>query len=189
MKKSIIEILNNYLNIFPEERKRQTILFNFLENHTDNELIDWNNFDGHLVAGGFIYAKKENKFLVLYHKELKMYLYPGGHIDETDKNTLAAAKREIKEETSLTNLNNLKIDNNELIPIDIDTHIIPYNEYRNLPQHYHFDFRYLFIIDQIENVKLDTDESSDYKWINLEELRKDINYGKIVTKLEKLLNK
>ena len=187
MKKSIIEILKNYLNIFPEEIKRQTMLLNFLKNHSDNELIDWNNFDGHLVAGGFIYAKKENKFLVLYHKELKMYLYPGGHIDETDKNTLEAAKREIKEETSLTNLNNLKLTNNELIPIDIDTHIIPYNEYHNLPQHYHFDFRYLFI-DKIENIKLDT-ESSEYKWLDLEELRKDINYGKIVTKLEKLLNK
>ena len=118
-----------------------------------------------------------------------MYLYPGGHIDENDINTLEAAKREIKEETNLENLNELKIFDDDLIPFDIDTHIIPYNENRNLPEHYHFEFRYLFLIDKIKDIKIDLNETSNYKWIDIEELRKDVNYGNIVVKLEKLLNK
>lgn len=80
------------------------------------------------MASGFIYAKEENKFLVLYHKDLKMYLYPGGHINIKDKSILDAAKREVEEETGINNLEEYKICENELIPIDIDTHVIDYNE-------------------------------------------------------------
>ena len=144
MKDILLNVLNNYLLLFPEEQQRQITLINYLDSHEDDELTDWNNFDGHIVAGGFIYAKEENKFLVLYHNDLKMFLYPGGHVDSSDANTLEASKREILEETGLTNLEQLKLTEDALIPIDIDTHKIGYNERLNLPEHYHFDFRYLF---------------------------------------------
>ena len=154
----------------------------------DLEITDWNNFDGHVVASGFIYAKEENKFLVLYHNDLKMFLYPGGHIDSNDTNPLSASKREIFEETGLSNLEQLKISNYELVPIDIDTHKIGYNERLNLPEHYHFDFRYLFMVDRISDIKIDIEELSSYKWISIEELSSDINYGRIATKITKLLD-
>lgn len=187
MKEKIQELLKTYLELFPEEQERQQILLKYLENATDEEITDWNNFNGHLVAGGFIYAKKEKKFLVLYHNDLKMYLYPGGHIDQNDKTPLDAALREIKEETSLENLTQLLLTENPLMPFDIDTHVIPYNEYRNLPKHYHFDIRYLFTTDTIEFVSVDENESSGYKWIDINELEQDPNYGKIVTKIKKLI--
>ena len=38
---------------------------------------------------------------VLYHNDLKMYLYPGGHVDDNDNSILSAAEREVKEETGL----------------------------------------------------------------------------------------
>ena len=79
--------------------------------------------------------------MVLYHKELKRYLSPGGHVDSIDKNILESARREIKEETGLNNFEQLKISSNELIPIDIDTHIINYNDRLKLPKHYHFDLK------------------------------------------------
>jgi hypothetical protein len=86
---------------------------------------------------------------------MKMFLYPGGHIDSNDINILQAAKREIKEETGLENLELLKIVENELVPFDIDTHKIGYNERLNLPEHYHFDFRYLFMIESISDIQAD----------------------------------
>lgn len=158
-----------------------------MESHKDDELIDWNNFDGHIVAGGFIYAKEENKFFVLYHNDLKMFLYPGGHVDNDDVNTLFAAKREISEETGINNLKQLIVSDNELIPIDIDTHIIGYNERLNLPEHYHFDFRYLFVVERIQDIKTDVEEMSGYKWISLDELTNDPNYGRVATKIKKLI--
>ena len=187
MKEDLMNVLNTYLFVFPEEEQRQSILKNYLNNHNDEEIIDWNNFDGHVVAGGFIYAKEEEKFLVLYHNDLKMFLYPGGHVDNSDINTLQAAKREILEETGLSNLEQLKLTEDDLIPIDIDTHKISYNERLNLPEHYHYDFRYLFMTDKISDIKTDVEELSSYKWISVEELSDDPNYGRIANKITKLL--
>ena len=187
MKNVLITIIDNYLKIFPEEKDRQNKLMTFLSENNNEEIIDWNNFNGHIVASGFIYAKQERKFLVLYHNDLKMFLYPGGHINRDDTTPLIAAKREVKEETGVIDLEVLKISNNELIPIDIDTHIINYNDRLKLPEHYHFDFRYLFLIDKISEINLDIDEVSDYKWISIDELIKDFNYGKVATKITRIL--
>lgn len=115
-----------------------------------------------------------------------MFLYPGGHIDNEDNNPLEASKREINEETGLNNIIELAISDNELVPIDIDTHVINYNKRLDLPQHYHFEYRYLYVIDKIENIKVDSNESSEYKWISVEELRQDKNYGRIVDKFDLL---
>lgn len=189
MRDMLLKILNRYLKFFPEEYDRQNKLLNYLNSHSDDELTDWNNFDGHVVAGGFIYSKEDNKFLVLYHRDLKMYLYPGGHVDSNDKNPLEASKREILEETGLSNLEQLIIENDEMLPIDIDTHMIGYNERLNLPEHYHFDFRYLFIIDKIENINFDSDELENYKLVDINDLYNDPNYGSVATKIERLLSR
>ncbi len=188
MKQKIKDIMSEYLEIFPEEIDRQSILLNYLKKYTDSELIDWNNFNGHIVASGFIFAKEQNRFLVLYHKDLKMYLYSGGHIDSNDNNILESAEREVKEETGLKILKLLKITDNKLIPIDIDTHMIDYNQILKLPKHYHFDFRYLFMIENIKDIEIDTQELSDYKWISIEELANDKNFGTIINKINRILN-
>lgn len=188
MKNLIINLLNKYLEIFTNESERQSNLIKYLHCHNSDELVDWNNFDGHIVAGGFIYSKEENKFLVLYHKDLKMYLYPGGHMVNDDINPLLASKREVLEETGLVNIENLKIGEDELVPIDIDTHKISYNERLGLPEHYHFDFRYLFTVDKISDIKIDTEELSNYKWIDLDELSNDTNYGSVASKIKVLID-
>ena len=117
-----------------------------------------------------------------------MYLYPGGHIDSNDNNPLVSSIREIKEETGLYNLKQLKLTEDQLVPIDIDTHMIEYNERLNLPMSYHIDFRYLFTIDKIENINVELEELGDYLWINITELSNDPNYGKITDKIEKIIN-
>ena len=188
MKKILLNIMSKYLETFPEEENRQEKFVEYIKNHKAEEVVDWNNFDGHIVAGGFIFSKENNKFLVLYHKDLKMYLYPGGHTEEKDKNPLEASKREIKEETGLINIEQFILEKEELIPIDIDTHMISYNKRLNLPEHYHFDFRYLFIIDKVENISIDMEELENYRWIDINELYNDPNYGNVATKLEKLLS-
>ncbi len=183
----LLKILDDYLLLYPEERERQSQLMTYLQSSDNTQIVDWNNFNGHIVAGGFIYAKEEHKFLVLFHKDLSIFLYPGGHMDNHDKNPLETAKREIKEETGLVDLKQLKQVENKLVPFDIDTHLIKYNERLNLPEHYHFDFRYLFIVDRIPKIKIEEAEISNYKWIDINELKNDLNYGKIANKILKIL--
>lgn len=187
MRKELLSLIEEYLVLFPAETERQSALIQCLNTHTDKEITDWNNFDGHIVASGFVYAKKEKKFLCLYHKDLKMYLYPGGHIDMEDQNVLESAKREVIEETGITNFQQFILSNNPFLPIDIDTHRIGYNERLHLPSHFHFDFRYLFLIEEIVEIELDSKEHKDYKWVDLEEFKNNQNFGSIVSKLEMFL--
>lgn len=188
MKEIALEILDNYLKIFPEEKERQKQFFEYLNASSDSQITNWNNFDGHMVASGIVYAKKENKFLVLYHKDLQMYLFPGGHSDSTDETPLATSIRETMEETGLSSFTEIPISNdNKLIPIDIDTHIIGYNKNRNLPEHYHFDFRYLYSIEQIVDIKLDEEESRDYRWIDIDEAQSNPRYLTVIEKVKKIL--
>lgn len=189
MRNQVLEILEEYLKIFREETKRQQILLDYLKNHNEKEIIDWNNFDGHLVASAFIYNRKNQKFLVLYHKDMKCFLYPGGHIDPEDKSILESAKREVKEETGLEHFEEIKISKNELVPIDIDTHNIPYNERLKLPSHLHFDFRYLLITNEDIQVQIDDMELSEYRWVSMEELKKNIGNQIVLEKISKIISK
>ena len=55
---NIKELVIKYLSIFPEEEKRQKEILRYLSNKdSETKWNDWNNFEGHFVAGGFIYAK------------------------------------------------------------------------------------------------------------------------------------
>ena len=56
MKELLLNILNEYLKIFPKEIERQQELIKFLNNHKEEQITDWNNFDGHVVAGGFLHG-------------------------------------------------------------------------------------------------------------------------------------
>lgn len=188
MKKTLIKkILDEYLKIFPTEQKRLETLQRYLESNDEKTVCDWNNTNGHLTAGGFLYSIKTKRFLVLWHKDLKMFLYPGGHCDDNQNSPLETAMAEVVEETGIRNFKSLSINNNTEIPIDIDTHLIPYNPRVDMPEHYHFDFRFLFLVEDESTVELDKTELSGYKWIDEKELSEDVHFGNILDKLNKLL--
>lgn len=187
MKKDIIRILDSYLKIFPNEKSRLESFFLFLNNSSDFEITDCNNFIGHIVASVFVYSTVLKKFLVLYHKDLKMYLYPGGYINKTDNSILDAAIREVNEETGLVELKELSFTSNPMVPLDIDVQEIPYNERLNLPKHLHYDFRYLFLIEKISSVSIDESEMGEYTWISLEEMESK-GFGIVMDKIKTILN-
>lgn len=188
MKENINIILREYLNIFPNEEDKLKVFINFVNKTPEEDMIDWNNQFGHITAGAFVYAKKERKFLMLFHNEFKIYLYSGGHAEKGDLTPLMTAKRELLEETGLEPTKLLSITDNPIVPLDIDIHIIPENKKYNMSEHYHFDFRYLFCIDEITNIDLDYSENDNYKWITFDELKNTKTYGSITDKLESLIN-
>ncbi len=185
----ILDLVKEYLKIYPNEQDNLKVLIDYLNTHSIEEATDWNNFEGHIVAGGFIYARNDKKFLMLYHRDLDTYLYPGGHMTIKDINPLEAAIREAKEESGINNFECINICKDKLIPLDIHIHNVPYNTRLDLPEHLHFDFRYLFTIDSIQDVKIDEEELSDYQWFDIDYLRKNTHLGSILDKIEDLLNK
>ncbi len=187
MKKSVVNsIVEKYLQIFPNEKDRLSALEKFLVDTSDSAICDWNNACGHITAGGFVFCQTTKRFLVMWHKDLAMYLYPGGHCEPNDHSPLERAKSEVQEETGLK-VTNLKVFEDELIPLDIDTHTIPFNKRVNMPEHLHFDFRYVFVTLDESGVAIDEEEMANYKWIDEAALSSDPNYGSIINKLKNIL--
>ena len=159
-----------------------------MKNNSSEKITDWNNFEGHIVASAFVMSKSTRTFAVVFHDEFKVYIYPGGHIDNTDSTPLSAAKREVMEETGLKNLETYNVCDDELVPFDIDIHHLSRNEKFNLPPHYHFDFRYFFLVDGEEDLVIDENEASGYKWVSFDELKSNPFYSRCIDKIEKVVN-
>lgn len=189
MKEIVLKIVDKYLEKFPEEKDRQTKLIKYLRKYDNPQIVDYKNCDGHITASGFIYSLEEKKFLMIFHKKAQAYLNPGGHSDLEDANPLITAKREIREETGVSDLKTISIVDEEIVPIDIDTHIIPFDAKKNLPEHYHFDFCYLFVVEKIKDIEIAEEEVQNYKLVDIEELYNNKHYGKIMFKIDKMIGK
>ncbi len=138
-------VLARYLEVFPEEKERLRLLQDFLRDTTDpRQLFHRKNFAGHITASGFVLSPDSKKLALVRHKFLDRYLQPGGHVEETDQTVLAAALREILEETDIQSCRHLPFPSDPDLPIDIDTHEIPANPKKSEPKHMHHDFRFLF---------------------------------------------
>ena len=190
MKNNIEEVLKKYIEIFPKEEEELYELSLLIKSNKDNynNLFNRKNFDGHITASGYIYSKNQKKILLLEHKALKKYLQPGGHVELFDNDIIDAAKREILEETGIKELELINISINTNVPFDINTHIIPKNEKKNEDEHYHHDFRYLFIVDKTEDIEIDLQESNSYKWVDIQEIKNNENFIGVVDKILNLLN-
>ena len=45
-----------------------------MEKYDSSNIVDCNNFEGHITASGFIYSLEEKKFLMIFHKKAQAYL-------------------------------------------------------------------------------------------------------------------
>jgi adenosylhomocysteinase len=185
MPESIRQAVETYLTLFPAETQRQTQLRDFLKNiPTQEALYSRKNFVGHITASGIIISRRSRKVLLIHHKALTIYLQPGGHVDGNGEGPLNAARREIMEETGLTHLTYIPYHANPIVPIDIDTHAIPENTSKQEQQHFHFDFRYLFLYDGADDaVKITREELDAARWVEVSELARMATLSAIVEKL------
>ena len=138
-----------------EIKKRFLEFVNTYPNCFERELLI-----GHVTASAFIFDSTEKKVLLIHHKKLNKWLQPGGHCDG-DSNTLLVAKKEVFEETGL----NIALSNQPIF--DLDIHVIP--ERKGIPEHLHYDVRYLFeasINDEI----VQNHETNDISWIELDKM-------------------
>jgi 8-oxo-dGTP pyrophosphatase MutT (NUDIX family) len=90
---------------------------------------------GHFTASAFVSSADGGSVLLVHHAKLGLWVQPGGHFEPDDADLLSAARREVAEETGLTEL--LLPDGGALL--DVDIHDIP--ALRGEPPHQHLDLR------------------------------------------------
>lgn len=163
-KQDVHNLLQVYLNQFPNEGHQQLLHF-LIKNQ---QLYIRSNFNGHITASAFIADGRAKEILLLKHKLYDRYLQPGAHIEKEDASILQAAVREASEETGISKKELIYIPLNAInIPLDIDSHYIPANKNKNEPQHFHHDFRYLFVYTGNKDITLPLSEAKDAKWVSL----------------------
>lgn len=129
---------------------------------------------GHITASGFVLSPDRSSVLLVWHRKLGSWLQPGGHIEPRDSDVVAAQRREIEEETGLTDLEWLAL-------FDVDIHEFPARGEE--PAHEHFDVRSAFVASTWDAVAGDgVDES---RWFDLSDLpRNDPSITRPAAKLQ-----
>ncbi|MBU4204756.1 NUDIX hydrolase [Patescibacteria group bacterium] len=129
-----------------------------------------NELEKHFTASALIIDN--GKVLLVHHKKLGVWLYPGGHIEknETPEQTVI---REVKEETGL-DVEIMGEKDNSLSDANADVSVL-YNPYVILCElvgnHYHDDIVYLCsIYGNNRKIKLNEGELKDIQFFGIDEL-------------------
>ncbi len=177
----LYKALNEYKPQDEEEKESVKKAIEFL--NTSTNCFSRTNKAGHITGSGLV-IDGEGNVLLDHHKMLDKWFQFGGHSDG-ETNTLNVAKREVIEESGITDLDDLggKI-------FDVDVHLIPESKSKNEPAHWHYDIRFLFITKN-KNFKI-SDESIDLKWFTYEEAKKiagEDSLRRMINKAASLYNK
>jgi 8-oxo-dGTP pyrophosphatase MutT (NUDIX family) len=113
---------------------------------------------GHLTGSAWVRNAAGDRGLFTLHRKLGRWLNPGGHADG-DADLAAVALREATEESGLKSV---RLVSRRLL--DFDRHWIP--ERRDVPGHWHYDFRFLCEADEAEPLAM-TEESTDLAWLGV----------------------
>ncbi len=174
-RKELIGKLNNYKAFNKYEEMMQNRLLRFVKKEADcfnRELLN-----GHVTASCWVMSDTKNEVLLIHHAKLDKWLQPGGHCDGNE-NIYEVAKTELKEETGL-----IPTSQNDAI-FDLDIHTIP--ERNGIPEHEHFDIRFVFIVNRNKEL-IHNHETKGMKWMQLKEVDKYTKEDSVLRMRDKCL--
>jgi 8-oxo-dGTP pyrophosphatase MutT (NUDIX family) len=142
------------------ERRHQLAIVDWLSTPSGANPFDREVFaPGHATGSCFVVGT-DGRAALIFHKNLKLWVQPGGHADpgETDPGLISA--REAEEE--------LGISLGGVVPelFDLDVHRIAARG--ELPAHTHFDFRTLAVIEPTELAP--ATDAAEARWLTRSEI-------------------
>ena len=139
---------------------------------------------GHFTASAFVLSPDRSDLVLIHHKKLGIWVQPGGHVEPSDDDLAASARREVLEEVGLSELEPISSAEGKLL-FDVDIHLIPARKAE--PAHEHFDVRFAFVAKTRELVH--SEEVADLRWVPLnavEQMGTDESVLRAVGKLRAL---
>ena len=188
----IREIAGERLIGFPQQVERTTFdsdqgaerTFDvFVETHPDCFLRSC--VPGHITGAAWIVSADHERCLLTHHKKLGRWLQLGGHADGEPK-VHRVALREAQEESGMWMFEFRKTDE-QILPLDIDVHVIPASG--DDPQHLHYDIRFLLVAAPEQHPR-SSSESHEVRWFSHRELRQvtgEASVLRMARKAEELL--
>lgn len=156
----LLDLLAQHQTEFPEEAAfRQQVEHFLLRN---DEFWQRTTLTGQITGSAWVLSPDSQNVLLIHHKKLDRWLQPGGHVDEQDESIWATARRELVEETGLSDV---VMSSNRLF--DVDVHEIPARGEE--PAHLHYDLRFLFQANS-EALSANFTEVKNIRWVPLLDL-------------------
>jgi 8-oxo-dGTP pyrophosphatase MutT (NUDIX family) len=116
---------------------------------------------GHVTASAFVLDPERSSLLLILHSKFQRWLQPGGHVEFEDRDVTDTVRREVLEETGVSELTLLGDG-----LIDLDVHTIPARGEQLT--HEHFDVRFLFVAR--ERAFEAGSDANAARWVPLTEL-------------------
>jgi 8-oxo-dGTP pyrophosphatase MutT (NUDIX family) len=165
----LLDMLRRYSTRYPDEAAVIAQVRQLIENAAD--CFERTCRPGHVTGSAWILTQDHTRCLLLHHRKLDCWLQPGGHADGQAE-IEQVALREAQEESGLTQL---ELDGNpeDLVPLDIDVHVIParLDAAGNIAEdrHEHHDIRFLVVASADQELVL-SEESNDLRWFSCQEV-------------------
>lgn len=145
-----------------EERDREELLRRL---SSGEELYTRDNAAAHLTASAWVVSPDRTRVLMAYHKLYDSWAWLGGHADG-DRDLLAVALREVREESGLTEVHPVSEDLYSLEILTVDGHE---KHGRYVSSHLHLNVTYLVEADPAAPIRPKPDENSRVGWFSLED--------------------
>lgn len=177
-----IEELKQYIPINEQEETDKAVMLKMIELFGDQVLTRECEL-GHMSASSMILNEDCTKVLMVYHNIYQSWSWTGGHADG-EKDMLALALREAKEETGVQNLTVLK---DSLWAVDILAVWGHTKRGKYVNSHTHWNYTYLFQANENEELHIKEDENSGVMWIPIQDLEKVVREPEMMPVYHKLL--
>ena len=160
--------LESYSPEDPDQHEMRRRTLELIARHPDDAHLR-SSLEGHLTASALVVSPDGARVLLTHHKKLDRWLQLGGHCDG-DANLPGVALREALEEGGIVDL--------EIDPrvIDVDIHPIPARG--EVPEHLHYDTRFL-VRARRNAAPVVSEESNDVRWLGAEEALEQVEDGSL----------
>ncbi len=160
--KKIIEEIEAFLPLCPQEEADKAVMLHFLRTNPDACLRS--NTMAHMTASSWVISPDGGRVVMVYHNIYNSWSWTGGHADGEEE-LLSVALREAREETGLQHLEPLGRGIASLECLTVEGH-----EKRGqyVPSHLHLNVTYLLRAGD-EELRHKPDENSGVAWFTPEE--------------------